>query len=117
MRLAETAVYPDTCIFRVLHTRVTVPWNLTGCRLLLEEKLPGGVYVDPDELGRGQDGGAAVACVMGTVDVKAFEPSSRPLRVYVYTQPLCQGQTGKYDQFVEHCCGNRTVSVQGVSKG
>jgi hypothetical protein len=90
------------CFHRTLHTKVLVPWNLTSCLLLIEEKFPAGVYVDPDELNRDLDtkiqtcNGEATHCTMGRVNVETFEQGSKPLRVYSYTPPLCQGHTGMY---------------------
>ncbi|CAB3375596.1 Hypothetical predicted protein [Cloeon dipterum] len=76
---------------RSLQTSIHIPWNLTGCLILLEEKFPSGAFVDPDELAR--DKKNEVNCVLQHIDVEAFEPKSKPFRVYSYSLPITSGQT------------------------
>jgi hypothetical protein len=78
--------------YRTLETSLHIPWNLTGCVILLEEKFPSGAFVDPDELAR--DRSNAVNCVLQHIDVEAFELKSQPFRVLSYSPPIITGQTG-----------------------
>ncbi|XP_067005392.1 phosphatidylinositol-glycan biosynthesis class X protein [Anabrus simplex] len=74
---------------RELHSLIEVimgqPKLLTKCYVVLEELLPSGLYVNPDQLADLRRLGQVSACAQGHVDVEAPKQNSSSHLVHVYS--------------------------------
>lgn len=64
-------------------TGSSTPWG--DCMMILEESMPSGLYVNPDQLADLRRFGHVQACPIGIVDVEAPQKDSVPHSVHVYS--------------------------------
>lgn len=64
-------------------TGYSTPWG--DCMVILEESMPSGLYINPDQLSDLRHFGQVQACPVGMVDIEAPEKDSLPHSVHVYS--------------------------------